>query len=279
MAHPLDGIRAKLDRADEHLEVLNAEIAAFLRGNPYAVVDKLNRKAKTYTLTLRIFREPPLRLGSIAGDCVHNLRSALDHLTVALGDQLGATPTDAEQKKIRFPTFSTRSAWNRGHWQHVKFLSAPMIAEVEALQPYHGWQHMGPFGHPLWKLERLWNWDKHNLLIPTIGVLEGLSDVVYEYEQNAIVETKWILPSTEHLQDRTDLGALKFSKLGRHAEVKMHGCITFDVSLGRGPAITEELGKLARFVRKEVMPRFEPFFPKGGARPTHLPALRLHGKR
>lgn len=54
MAHPLDGIRAKLDRADEHLEVLNAEIAAFLRGKPYAVVAVNRGRATDQILMTRL---------------------------------------------------------------------------------------------------------------------------------------------------------------------------------------------------------------------------------
>jgi hypothetical protein len=36
--HPLGGIRAKLDRAEEHLNVLNDEITSYFEKHPYRIV-------------------------------------------------------------------------------------------------------------------------------------------------------------------------------------------------------------------------------------------------
>ncbi len=263
MTHPLDGPRAKLDRADEHLEACKTEVATFLQGNPYEVVSKLEREAGRVRLILRIYRDPPLRIATIAGDCIHNLRSALDHLIAALVSEVGATPTDKEWRGIRFPVFESRRAWKDGHARHVKWLTGPMIAEIEAFQPYHGWDGSGPSWHPLLRLDTLWNWDKHQLLLPAIGSFEGMGEIGYQPNQDfGLVAKKWRLPWDVDVQDGTELAGVEFlnKPLPDDAEVEVYGGLTFDVAFHNGPAVTEELSELRAFVREDVLPRFRQFF-------------------
>jgi hypothetical protein len=98
----LEGVELKLKRAKEHFEALAEAITAFVR------------KPDTYTMLLEVNaqRSPVLRVEDIEeprsdwtvliGDCVHNLRSALDHLAFQLlvGNTSGPVPRIGEVLRL-----------------------------------------------------------------------------------------------------------------------------------------------------------------------------------
>ena len=99
----LSGSVAKIARANEHLEALKAEVEAINRErNPYPVRIERKGNSSTYSLMLCAgeFHEP--RLGVILGEAIHDLRSALDYIIVALAEKSGAPLTSGHQ----FPIFS-----------------------------------------------------------------------------------------------------------------------------------------------------------------------------
>lgn len=160
----LDGIRAKLNRAKEHLDVLDEKISTYLANEPYRVVGE-EHTAEGYinhTLWLEVDAFPPDDVwGPIIGDAVHNLRSALDHLAwqLALESVLAKTPW-----RIEFPIILDDPASNpevRGRFSgKLKLLRPDSHALIEAAQPYK----TGGSSHPLWLLQSLWNTDKHRVL-------------------------------------------------------------------------------------------------------------------
>jgi hypothetical protein len=71
----------KIDRAKEHFAALDTEIRAWVGTNPMAIVKEKDAEGRRHTVLAEIINPPPLnRWSLIAGDCVHNLRSALDSL-------------------------------------------------------------------------------------------------------------------------------------------------------------------------------------------------------
>ena len=88
----------KLVRADEHLQALNNEVAAFLQVGPYEVVTEQDIPAGFLRARVVYRQEPPDLLFMLIGDVLHNLRSALDHLAWSLA----GTKAD---KKTEFPVF------------------------------------------------------------------------------------------------------------------------------------------------------------------------------
>jgi hypothetical protein len=253
----LAGVLAKLDRADEHVEEIHREVARFLYGKPYEAVLDYDAESVAWIVRMRIHREIPLRIATITGDCVHNLRSALDQLVYALVEKAGGKPT----KRTRFPIFTTQTKWADGHAAHTKGLSAPMLAEVDALQPYHGGHKAShPSLHPLHLLDVYWNWDKHNVLLPTWGSFEGLRDLLYSPNDDC---GEWVsqssLPWGQDVQDGTEIFRVTFRNPGPSPEMEMHRQVSFDISLGSGPPLTQRVSELAAYVRVEVLPRFERF--------------------
>jgi hypothetical protein len=110
MSADLSGVWAKIARADEHLALLDAEVRAFLEGDPQPIalsIPYLDADCGWYIVYGIVKSPPPLRLGVIVGDVAHNARSALDHLVWQLVILNGATPSQDNA----FPMAFTEGAW------------------------------------------------------------------------------------------------------------------------------------------------------------------------
>lgn len=91
--HPLlESVYLKLERGTEHFDRLTDAIAAWVAGynargeEPLTYTSSVEGRGKRQRRVKRFDRVDPSppRWGAIAGDAVHNTRSALDHLICAL---------------------------------------------------------------------------------------------------------------------------------------------------------------------------------------------------
>ena len=191
MSTPRDFSRAawrlKLKRAEKHFEELNAKIADYLSGNPYRAVrrpQKGHRKRHVWTYVLEVGDKPDAELAIILGDVVHNLRSALDHLVVAIAprkrrDNAGfpicdIDPWAKDSRAFWWPwrRYSRAQAEARKRFaSQTRGVPDGALAVIKDLQPY---RRRDAEHHPIRLLSRLENADKHKSLIP---MLSGLSDV------------------------------------------------------------------------------------------------------
>jgi hypothetical protein len=168
-APDLRGCWAKIDRAWEHLGALKHEIEQHPWRVAFTPVHRPWRSASTadaMEFVCVYVDTPPIRWATIVGDIVHNLRSCLDHLacqmTLANGGNCDAQPRSS------FPVVTYRPKYKAIAGQSLARVDARTRAIIEALQPYHAldWpQKDGTmvYRHPLALLDRLWNFDKHNL--------------------------------------------------------------------------------------------------------------------
>ncbi len=180
MADLLASARLKAGWAHEHLRRLDREAGAFLRTQNYQLA--VEPTPWGHVVRAHAIGEsagpPPLRLSLIAGDVIHNLRSALDCLTYAVASKpVGEGPGD----RIAFPLFARESEYNGQEDSYLKGVPVGERGRFRSLQPYHiveriGW---GPELNPaepqymnfcLMLLGRLDNADKHRLLIPAHAV-------------------------------------------------------------------------------------------------------------
>src|SRR6266511_2690985 len=90
--------RLRLDRARELLQELKLEVQEFERRRPYSSREERHSADGFYAWYLELHESPPLRLSSIMGNTIHNLRSALDNLVW----ELCRRPTD-RSNRIYFP--------------------------------------------------------------------------------------------------------------------------------------------------------------------------------
>lgn len=155
-------IGIKVERSKKHLCDLEDSRNRFIDSKPY----RIGRESNTQTgyNTYRVFdiQAPPVEIGLIAGDVIHNLRSALDHLSYQLVLSNGAVPT----KQTAFPVFDDETKYKAGLAGRVKGMAQSAVDAIDATEPYQGGKGAG-----LWVLHYLDVADKHHaLLTPLINV-------------------------------------------------------------------------------------------------------------
>jgi hypothetical protein len=89
----LAGVRAKLRRAKEHKGTLKTEFDIWAKQQADAHVFHIRRDGSWYIAMTESLKQPDIRFAVIAGDIVHNLRSALDHLVWQLVLRDGHEPS------------------------------------------------------------------------------------------------------------------------------------------------------------------------------------------
>lgn len=154
---PLSSVRVKINRARKHLADLDAAIRDFEAGRPYDFTT--NKDANVPSCEIHHFRlltAIPDEWGAIVGDCVHNLRSALDHLAVALVKANGGTPGDY----TAFPVGSDETHFRTSAIKRLDGASEAAIKIVSELKSYAGGDDT------IWQIHRIDIADKHVLLIP-----------------------------------------------------------------------------------------------------------------
>jgi hypothetical protein len=92
------GVQEKFGRALHHYDVLDRKLRDFRDAHPYSVTVESNADSTEHIVNIGHLEPPPIEFSLIAGDCLFNLRSALDHLICALW--LGNVDTDRPEYPI-----------------------------------------------------------------------------------------------------------------------------------------------------------------------------------
>ncbi len=147
--------RSKLKWAKHHLDDLSAAFLADHNAGRFGpdVKPDPNAASQSIQATFRVPDDLLVKYSLMAGDCIQNLRAALDHLAHALS---------GEQRQSQFPIYATVTDYAEKGLPRIEGMSATAQAAIERLQPYHAGQNVE--GDPLRKLNRLSNIDKHRLL-------------------------------------------------------------------------------------------------------------------
>lgn len=161
MALDLTSVDAKLRRADEHLKAIKGIIASGLTASNYAAVKEVNADATRYSIFLRVKQDLPFEdLSLLVGDCIHNFRSALDHLLYAVAVHESGTNPPPGETDLMFPITSA-GKFEGSRWR-IKTLSLDVQTAIETLQPD---KRRHPEIPPaLWLLRTYDDVDKHRLL-------------------------------------------------------------------------------------------------------------------
>ena len=101
---------SKLVRAQTHLGELHSRINAWRASVPYTTRAEIAEGRLSWRLSLNVTQQPPVtEWSTIAGDCVHNLRSALDSAVWDFATLDGSTPPNPES--LYFPIVVDRTRW------------------------------------------------------------------------------------------------------------------------------------------------------------------------
>jgi hypothetical protein len=153
-------IRTKVERAKEHIRDLEVEIRAFLATKPYEVSAKRDPQTRRLLYYVASVRETPIKIATVTGDVIQNLRSALDHLAYQLILVGGGTP----DRRSAFPITDTDdpAQYKANRTGKVKGMRQDAIDAIDALNPYKGGNDT------LWRIHKLNNIDKHRAVL-TVG--------------------------------------------------------------------------------------------------------------
>jgi hypothetical protein len=238
--------RHKIGRAEKHLELLATKIDTFTEGDPYTVSKEYNSEQSKYLFKLKIGKSiPQVDWALDIGDCVHNIRSALDYLAWRLA---GSNLAD---RTTIFPIYRKPSDFDSAIWR-LSRIHKDALVEMRSLQPYAG---AHPKENLLWLLQELDARDKHKLLTITqtrsrggrfmVQTLDGSSGVI-EFNESS-------------LNDGAIVAEVAFPTGTPQSKVKVEGTLLFDITFQPEISTRSVRGLLGNIIPvvKDVILRFE----------------------
>lgn len=163
-ATPLGACRQKLIRAREHIETLRRLQHGWLDGVHEPQAD-YQAEAALWLFSVPELPPPPMQMGAVVSDVLHQIRSALDLLAVVI---VSVTNPEADHRKIYFPYCWDAAEWPKTARAKLPGASPAHLALVAQMQPFAGRPELG------W-LAELSNADKHRYMLPVSCVVSPKS--------------------------------------------------------------------------------------------------------
>ncbi len=244
---PIDALtscRRKVERAGEHLLPVLEEVLRFGSNDSYSIADDYDAHTRRQSFKIAQRHFPSVEMGLFAGDFVHNLRSALDHLAFGLvGQNRRARIPRRDRRDIRFPISDTY----RGFMSErvIPHLTLPQIAVIESYQSFARGDDY------LLDLNSLWNADKHQILQPVLAALpqSGIK-LRPNLDAGAITDRDFPAKITFYPEARRiwqPLGWVEVTAPGPNPHVEVES-LTVDITLGERPIPVERLDEIGSFV-------------------------------
>jgi len=223
-----DSVDAKLKWARKHMDAAKHAVDAFVEDKPYAVGRELEDEGAKHVYRFTRYLEPPTEIGLKVGDAVHNLRSSLDHLALALArkgaEAQGVTMTPKEETRIQFPIASTADHFKDQIGSgRLKNVDASAVDQISWLQPFRQGDNFATA--TLWCIRELDDADKHQKLTTLGCVVRDLSSITLPPGMRE--------PESTFPRDGWGLGAVVVAYVfpASHPEVDMQFKPTFAVAL------------------------------------------------
>ena len=269
--------RLKVDRAEKHLHELEAKIRTYADGHPYEAIRARHAKKDTrdWAYLLRVTKQPDPRMAIVCGDVVHNLRSAYDHLAVAIAPR-------SRRWQAGFP-IELEDIWEKDEGgvyivaddnRRASYLSRTTgmpkdaLTIIDELQPYNA--RTDPKHHPLAIISRLDNADKHReLLVVAVGLGDVRTETYFRgrrFEQALPEHPKGRGFAQDGTQIAGFLVTLDPPPDESEVQVKVYGTpvVALDIGLEDGYAeAVETLANAIELTRSETFAALEPFARSG----------------
>lgn len=163
----LESAWAKLGRARGLASDLAGSVASYRSSAPYRVVRDADTVASEWATYAVIDRQPDPALPLVLGDCIHNLRAALDHAVYALSvASLGRELSPRESRATAYPVCDTQDDWTAAQKTMLRFLAPRPTEAIRLSQPMLAPEGARPT-MPLRLISDLDNADKHRALLVT----------------------------------------------------------------------------------------------------------------
>jgi hypothetical protein len=151
----LTGVRLKLQRAQQHFDAFRKLTSDLRDGNTNYASQRYNHEVGQYEWVVEDDWIIPKACPAILGDCLHNARSALDHLAW----QLAANPG----RHTYFPIWGSAEEFSQRAPAQMRTMKPSAMEKLEGLQPYSQPETLYALGY----LHELDIMDKHRLLLVT----------------------------------------------------------------------------------------------------------------
>lgn len=269
MTSRLAGIEAKIGRAQAHLEEFKSLSRGYVESHPYTIREDEYINDEGFmerSFTVGSVETMPLSLPLVMGDCVQNLRAALDHLTWQLVLAAGNTPCD----KTAFPIFDSNLTL-KGNPRNITISGgiAPRALEIiKSSQPYN--RANGPKDHPLSILHDLSNIDKHRTVLLVGAFYSSITWYRGIYFKGRPGEFPTPNPTTDlerakPLRSNVQVGRYYVADSPNSlADYGMQVELAPRIQFGErerceGQIVSDTLQQLLHAVRDVIVPSFEPF--------------------
>jgi hypothetical protein len=170
----MESVYAKMARAKEHLDTLHAEARVFFESTTRKFILKSNGR-EAWIVHYIEDSIPPIRLSVFLGECVFNIRSALDNLVCGL---IRKADSHAPCKGTQFPIYSAHGQWEKNWQKQLKGVEPAAQKMIRDLQPCFRISS-APENDPLSSLNALCNCDKHRAVILTLAYSHDLTIKVH----------------------------------------------------------------------------------------------------
>jgi hypothetical protein len=255
----LDGAFAKLDRAEEHLRELRSEVGAWEK-QPGSFSAHHNSELTEYRFRVHFASHPDLtRWGLLAGDCVHNLRSALDHLVW----ECTLRETPCPPSGTEFPIFATKTKYLReergGGRYKIRGITKPHIRTlVDESQPWKRTAEESdrqplfdsPDLNPLWLVHEADREDKHRIIVPTLVSPKSLVSEIAIMGEGVLPD---MIPTESELIEDGAVVLTVLSEVPVEMHLQVHeaqfgASVTIDKKTGGLLLTLDELCKYTRWI-------------------------------
>jgi len=222
----------------------------YFKNDPCHIATEVDPVTNQIAGTRLVVTSPlPAEIPLIIGDCVQNLRTALDYLVWELVLAANNTPG----KKNAFPVCASPESFKKDIGRGLLLGAADVaIAEIESIQPYHGGNN--PEVAVLWVLNQLTNINKHRRLLITL-LNPGFSrdPRIFEIAYGDTV----ITPDPV----RRDTDIVVTSRAGK---MSVDACAVVNIVINEGRLKDREVASvmatMIRWAETKAIPRFEKFF-------------------
>lgn len=259
-------VKSRLAWANHRIQELDTDIGAFLNSNPrpYDLVEEAHPYGTSDYIVAHIFKvrqQPTDALSLAAGDAIHNLRATLDNLMWASGQVFAKTRRERNDlDKLSLEFRQSESDFLTVYLPKIARFPKEIQDWVTSIQPYNRPNQK----HILHILNLLWNRDKHRLPLilaaHVASVTFSRQPGVLQAQIKGFTGSKPVLgggflkdgdKATEYITPAQDVG-------------KLYVDFTADIAFGQGaPTVVRQfLRDVYTNIANEVIPIFEPFFPK-----------------
>lgn len=263
-------VRSRIDDARDYIDDFKLKAGRFFDGHPYSIVSEEEAKGETKIVRYRfiVLREVPAGLRAPVRSCISDLRESLDNLVWGLSQVVGASPSC----KIAFPVClsefpttpkdnSAFQTWVRCNQAVLSKFPAGAEALIRNLQPFNTYDG-SDMGHPVYVLNKLCNQKKHKMPFHIAGVHQIMRIGV---DYLTLQKPHFITLPSQAIENNAVVLELSMptrqSAQGNKPHLPVYIAFDKDSPAPNAP-VYEFLINMHRFVRDEVVAKFEPFFPK-----------------